>query len=209
MSLETLAKTALVKSGGDIEKALPQFVRAVRTANLIDDLARKYLSQIASGSGQSENETRSAAAGPASPKHKLGSIKVPQYDVKPHRRRTHAEKQAALAAAAASIEAVFELEINGRAIGNIRFGELAALRHDLVDDASSKLMLGIDAARAAVLAELIQNHAVVPDHSARVRDVIDAPTLRGLVAEAEEEAPRRIAEAMRRASGAIENRSVA
>ena len=205
MSFETFARTALKRADDDIDKAVPQFVRAISAANLIDDLARVYLSQIAAGPGQKADENHAATAGPA-PK---GSVKVRQYDVKQHRRRTPSEKLAAMTAARTSIEAVFEMQINGRAIGTIRIGELSALRRDLVDDATSKLMLGIEQARNAVLAELIQNYAVVPDEYARVRDVMDGRTLKRLIREADEEAPRRVSEAMRHASAVIDNRKLA
>lgn len=104
-----------------------------------------------------------------------------------------------------SAEAVYDLAINGRAIGLIAVGELAALKHDLVDDASQKLMLGIEQARNAVLAELIEQHCVVPDKLMRVRDVIDPETLSRFVDQANSEAPRRINEAMRRAAEAIDH----
>ena len=208
MKLEALAELALKKFNGDVDKATPEFVRVVKAANLINDLARAYLSQIKRGSGQSANETRSAAAGPA-PTFKPGSIRVSKHPVREHRRRTQAEKAAALAAAATSIEAVFEIEINGRAIGNLRIGELSTLRHELVNDASSKLMLGMEQARNAVLAELIENHATVPDKLARVRDVISAKALRALVQQADQEAPRRVSEAIRRAGDALDNRKIA
>ena len=156
MTLNALAAAAMKKSGGDAGKAVTDFLRYVNAANLLDELALAFLKQFAvSPSGHPHGDTASARVPPIKTPES-GSVRVSKHPVREHRRRTPAEKQAARAAAAASVEAVFELEINGRPVGNIRMGELSTLRHELVDDASGKLMLGIDAARNAVLAELIR-----------------------------------------------------
>jgi hypothetical protein len=212
--LETIAAAVLKKTGGDVEKALPEFVRSVRAEKLIDDLARAYLRTVAaSGSGQSALETHRDRAGPAPKSPPMtpanGSITVTKHPVREHKRRTHEEKQAARQAMLASADAVFEIEINGRAIGGIAIGELSAMKRDLFDDAVHKLMLGTQDARNAVLAELIEQHCQVPDQLARVRDVIDAKTLERFVAQSEQEAPRRIAEAMRYAAAVLEKKEIA
>ena len=214
MTLKTIGAAALKKHQGNVEKALPEFIRAVKAQSMIPDLARSYLSHIAaSGPDPVARETPTGRVGPApSPKPAVketpanGSITVTKHPVREHKRRTHEEKQAALAAAAASVEAVFDLPINGRAIGKYAVGELAALKRDLVDDAAHKLMLGTDAARNAVLAELIEQHCTVQDQLTPVRDVIDAATLKQFVMIAEQEAPRRIALGMQRAADAIAQR---
>lgn len=204
-TLEKLATAALQKNGGDIETALPHFLRAVREAKQIDDLARDYLRRIVGrGEGHGWIETQKWDADPTPP-HDVGSIKVREHDVRQHRRRTQAEKEAAEKAMMASADAVFEMQINGRAIGNIAIGELQALKRDLVADASQKLMLGTEQVRNAVLAELIEQHGHVEDQLTRVRDAVSASTLNSLVKQAEQEAPRRIAEAMRHAAAAIEH----
>jgi hypothetical protein len=205
-TLEKLALAALRKHDDDIEQALPQFLRTVREAKLIDDLAREYLSRIAGrGQGQRSNEAHLSVADPTPSSPADGSVKVRHHDVRQHRRRTHAEKVAAERAMMASAEAVFELQINGRALGNIAIGELAALKRDLVDDASHKLMLGTEQVRNAVLAELIEQHCTVQDQLTRVREAISADALAQFIYQAEQEAPRRIAEAMRHAAAAIEH----
>lgn len=204
-TLEKFATTALQKHDGDIEKALPHFLRAVREAKQIDELARDYLRRIVGrGEGQRRSEIHATVANPT-PLHDVGSIKVREHDVRQHRRRTQAEKEAAEKAMMASADAVFEIQINGRAIGNIAIGELASLKRDLVADASQKLMLGTEQVRNAVLAELIEQHGNVEDQLTRVRDAVSASTLNSLVRQAEQEAPRRIAEAMRHAAAAIEH----
>src|SRR5580765_2416854 len=200
--LTEMALTALKNHGGDIEKALPKFVHAVQTAKLINDLARAFLRSVAKrepGQDFIENPLVNADAAPAT-----GSIKVKAHPVRQHRRRTAEEKKAAEQAALASAEAVFEMKVNGRAIGNIAMGELAALKRDLIADASHKLMLGAEQVRNAVLAELIEKHCVVQDQLTRVREAVDAKTLTKLVRQAEQETPRRIEEAMRRAAEAME-----
>lgn len=208
-TLDKIATTALQKYGDDIEKALPAFVKAVTAAKLIDDLAREYLRRfVGRGEGQAGHETQDSHAAPTPPVH-FGSIKVREHDVRQHRRRTQAEKDAAEKAMMASADAVFEMQINGRAIGNIAIGELHALKRDLIDDASHKLMLGTEQVRNAVLAELIEQHGNVQDQLTRVRDAVSASTLSGLVRQAEQEAPRRIAEAMRHAAAAIERKEIA
>ena len=199
--------TAALKKHGTAEKALPEFVRAVQKEKLIDDLARAFLHQVAGrGSDQHmiEDLGRNAAPTPPTPPV-VGSIKVKHHDVRQHRRRTHEEKEAAMQAMMASAEAVFELQIEGRAIGNIAIGELASLKRHLIDDASHKLMLGTEQARNAVLCELIEQHCRVDDQLTRVRGACNARTLQELFERAEQEAPRRVSEAMRRAAEAIDH----
>jgi hypothetical protein len=60
-----------------------------------------------------------------------------------------------------------------------------------------------------VLTELIERHCTVQDQLTRVRDAVSASTLKQLVQLAEQEAPRRISEAMRRAAEAIEHKEIA
>jgi hypothetical protein len=202
-TLKEIATLALQKNDDDVEKALPHFMRAVKAANLIDELAREYLGQFAGlGRGHAAFEAQRMNADPKPTD--IGSIKVREHDVRQHRRRTQAEKDAAEQAMLASADAVFEMQINGRAIGNIAIGELHALKRDLVDDASHKLMLGAEQVRNAVLAELIEQHCTVDDQLIRVREAISASQLNSFVSQAEQEAPRRIAEAMRHAAAAME-----
>lgn len=202
-----MAITALKNHNGNIEKALPNFIRAVQTAKLIDDLARAFLRSIAArGSGQQAVEILGRNAGPT---QRDGSIKVKAHDVRQHRRRTTAEKDAAERAVLASAEAVFELQVEGRAIGNIAMGELAALKRHLVHDATHKLMLGAEQVRNAIIAELIEQHCIVQDQLMRVREAVDAKTLARFIKQAEQDTPRRIEEAMRRAAEAMGQKEIA
>jgi hypothetical protein len=205
--LNDIATAALKKHNGNAEQAAPEFASAVKVAKLINDLAREFLRQFAMReSGQGRHETHQSVAGltPSSPI--VGSIKVREHDVRQHRRRTQAEKDAAERAMLDSAEAVFEIQIEGRAIGGIAIGELPRLKHDLIDDASHKLILGAEQVRNAVLTE---QHCTVQDQLTRVRDAVSASTLKQLIAQAEQEAPRRISEAMRRAAEAIEHKEIA
>ena len=202
-TLKEIATLALRKSSDDIDKALPHFVKAIRVNNLIDDLAREYLHKfVGLGADHAAFEAQRMNVGPTPTN--IGSIKVRDHDVRQHRRRTQAEKEAAEAAMLASADAIFEMQINGRAIGSIAIGELRALKRDLVDDASHKLMLGAEQVRNAVLAELIEQHCQVDDQLIRVREAVSASQLNSFVSQAEQEAPRRIAEAMRHAAAAME-----
>jgi hypothetical protein len=206
--------TAALKKHGDVERALPHFIRAVQAAKLLDDLAREFLRTVAvegRGSGHFQDEAHDVSAGPTPPiivKGKGGSVKVREHPVRQHRRRSHAEKQAAERALLASAEAVFELQINGRAIGSMAIGEMAALRHGLMKDATLNLIRGEQEVRNAVLAELIEQHVTVQDQLTRVRDAINAATLTRLVAQAEREAPRRIATGMLVAAEAMEHTEI-
>jgi hypothetical protein len=187
-TLREIAETALKNHGGDVRLAAPKFLAAVEKANLLPDLVKAYLFTVRQP-GQ-------------------GSIRVKKYEVQQYRRRTQEEKAAADEAARTSIEAVFGLRINGRAIGDIAMGELASLRRDLIQDAIQKLVLGVDQVRNAILAEKIEQHVVVPDQLTRVRDAIDAETLVRLLKEAESETPRRLKDAMDRAAEVMEHRTL-
>jgi hypothetical protein len=179
-TLREIAEATLKAHGNDARLAAPKFLALVEKANLLPDLAKAYLFSVRQP-GQ-------------------GSIRVKTYQVPQYRRRTSEEKAAADEAARTSIEAVFGLRIGDRAIGDIAMGELTELRRDLIQDAIDKLVLGTEQVRNAILAEKIQNHVVVPDQLMRVRDAIDAATLQRLITEAENETPRKLRQAMDRAT---------
>ena len=205
--IDDIATAVLKKHGNDPGKALRDFNALLKGAKL--DLALEFLRAKAGGVSPTMEflkPTDAVSDSRQPPATKIGSIKVKEHDVRQHRRRTHAEKEAAMQAMMASAEAVFELSINGRAIGGIAIGELPELKRVLIDDASHKLMLGTEQARNAVLAELIEQHCTVQDQLTRVRDAVSAKTLAQLVQQAEQEAPRRISVAMRAAADAIEHR---
>ena len=123
-----------------------------------------------------------------------------------HRKRTTAEREAALRVAgieAAEIRTVFEHRVNGRAIGDLRWGELGAMVRDNAVDAASFLKLGTEATANAILLFKVQRHASVDDHSTLVRQVITAAQLQAFVDEAYAEAPRFVEAGMRTYAKAV------
>ena len=204
MKLDDVARAALKKYKGDVDKALPEFVLVLlRNKNLVDEMARQYLYSRLGPQSDSTGAKPAKPAGPIEVPPLVGSIKVRKHDVREHPRRTHEERLAAERLLQDRAERFFEIPVNGRPLGNIAIGELREARRERVDDASSWLMHGIEQARLAVLLELVEMHCQAPDQLMRVRDAISAEKLAQLVLQAEEEAPRRIAEAIRRARGAI------
>jgi hypothetical protein len=204
--LDDIAAIALKNHKGNVEKALPEFVRAVQAAKLIDELARPFLRQVSvgRGSGPDFDETHAHQAGPTTPT--IGSIKVKQHDVRQHRRRTHEQKEAAKRAMMASADAVFQMQINGRALGKYRIGELASLKRDLIKSAVDGILLHTVEVRDAIIAEQIEQHCSVQDQLTTVDDVVDAKTLALYVRRAEQDAPRRVEEAVRLARESMEQR---
>jgi hypothetical protein len=206
--LDDIAAAALKKHSNNPDKALPDFLRTLQTEKLIDDLARWFLRQVAGrGSGPATSEAHTSPAGPAPPAPpppKVGSIKVAAHDVRQHRRRTQAEKDAADRAMMASAEAVFEMRISGRAIGKYRIGELASLKRDLIKAAVDGILLHTIEVRDAIIAEQIEQHCSVQDQLTPVAEVVDAKTLARFVSRAEHDAPGRIQEALRLAREAID-----
>jgi hypothetical protein len=202
--LEKIATVALRKHNSDIEKARPDFLRAVRVEKLVDELANKYLGWVVRREvGHEQFEAQSGSAGLTPPI--LGSIEVRKHDVRQHRRRTQAEKEAARETMLRSAEAVYDLPVNGRAIGNIRIGELAALKRDLAESWVSVFALSIEDCRNFLLAELIEKHCVVQDTLTPIRNVLDADTLSRFVEQATKEAPRENSEVTHWAAEAIYN----
>jgi hypothetical protein len=225
--LEDLACTALQNHGGNIDAAAPKFIRAVVNANLLDELGRFYLQHVAvvgDWPGQQGVETHESGAGSTTAKsqptaaagdwpddqsaieavRRAGSIIVKPHKVRQHRRRTQAEREAARRAMMMSADAIFEMRIEGRAIGGIAMGELRDMRQRLVHDATNKLILGAEQVHAAVLIEMIDEHCQVDDQLMRIRDAISAKDLKALDARAKIEAPRRIELAMAQAAIAME-----
>jgi hypothetical protein len=214
-TLHDIAAPLLKKHKGNVEKTLPEFVRAVKAGNLIDDLARVFLRTVTierHGSGQAEHETHVDLAGPVPPviikQGQGGSIKVREHPVRRHRRRTHEEKQAAERAMLASAEAVFELQIGGRAIGSMAIGEMAALKRRLFDDAADGIKLHIIDVRNAIIADQIERHCIAQDQLTPVREIIDTKTLTRFISNAERVAPRVTEEFVHRAREAMERTEI-
>ena len=209
MSLETLATKALAKASNDIEIALPHFLRMLREAKLIDELARDYLRGIVGRrTDRGPLETQGVGVGSTPLAADVGSIKVRDYKVPTHRRRTHEEKEAAEKAMLVSADAVFDMRINGRAIGAIAIGELTTMRKELYDNAARGIVLHIIDVQNAIIAEQIEQHCSAMDQMTPVRQVIAAKTLEEFVQRAKMLAPRRVEEGVRHARVAMENREL-
>jgi hypothetical protein len=116
----------------------------------------------------------------------------------PQRRRTPDERAAAIAAKAASAVAIYSArKINGRAIGEIRWGELRSLVAANANNAASYLRQGTTATADAILLKKIWDHAQVDDHSRKVREVVNAQELMRLDRDAARQAPQIIERTMR------------
>ena len=201
MSIRGIAAATLRAHGGNVEKAIAPFLQEARKASRMQDLARVYLRMVAT-QGFVES---GAAEQPVSPRV-AEALKRPS-NVKPlqiQRRQTDAERQSSQRMMAVGVKAVYDMQFDGRAIGRVKFGELATLRHELVNDAASMLEHGKKFVRDAVLAELIEKHCVAADNLAEIRTLVSEKKLESLIAQADREAPRRLAEATRRAAAAME-----
>ena len=128
-------------------------------------------------------------------------------DVKKHKRqrpRSHQEIEAAKAAAATSVRAVYNIRIGNRALGDIAWGELRSLKKQQVHEATANLMLGIDQAQKACLFELLDASCVVTDTTLKIREVVNAQKLSELVEMAKRMAPARVELGIARANEAME-----
>ena len=68
-----------------------------------------------------------------------------------------------------SAEAVFELLVGGHKLGNIRIGELASMKRDLIASASQGLMLHTIEVRDAIIAETLARVALKSKSPVRAR----------------------------------------
>ena len=184
-TLNEIAIQVLKESDDNVEKALPKFNKLL-LANpvMLNELSRPYLQAISPG-----------------------SIKVREHKVRPHRRRTPEERQAALIGTAkVTAQQIYRMTVAGRPLGDIRFGELASLKQQHVREATNNLMLGIKQVETAILFEKITEHCTAePD--TKIRDAIKPDVLQRLVSEAQHEAPQRTELGMRRAAEVMENRN--
>jgi hypothetical protein len=191
--LRSAALDALNVAKGNVARAATRFSAMLKTkGELREAIARDYLERLAG---------ERAPDKPAAPivEPSAGSVKVTAYKVPQHRRRTHAEREAALASAgraAASMATAYDQQIDGHAIGELRWGELQALRHSNAFNAASYLRFGTEATANFILLDKIEAYCRVDDHSTKVRDVISEAQLQALAEEADVEAPRLIGAGM-------------
>lgn len=194
LDLRAAANEALEAAKGNVARAATRFSAVLKSkGELREAVALDYLERLAA------DQLGEAPPEPASIEPAAGSVKVSAYKVPPHRRRTHAEREAALQGAgraAASMATAYDRQIDGRAIGELRWGELQALRHNNAFNAASYLRYGTEATANFILLDKIEAHCRVDDHATKVRDVISEVQLRVLSEEADAEAPRLIGTGM-------------
>jgi hypothetical protein len=192
-----LGVDALRGHGGSAERAAPKFCNMLRKRNdLLNALAVEFLRWVAIDMGTQPR--------PVS----IKNIKVREH--KRHRPRSEEERTGALIAAGTAVEAlrsIFdERHIDGRPIGDLRWGELQGMVHTNANNAASYLRLGTEATENAILLDKIEAFAQVEDHSRKVRQVLSAADLERLDGEARREAPRLVELGMKYYATTIEQR---
>jgi hypothetical protein len=181
--LRTRAQEALKFNRGNVGIAADKFTAMLmKRRDLVGSLALQYLQRIAA-----EPEVVAAIAVDVRPK----DVKVKQHAR--HRKRTTAEREAALRVAGIGVEAIRDAlnhRVNDRPIGDFAWGELGTMVMENARDAASYLRLGTEATANALLLFKIKNHARVEDHEMRIRQVISATDMQVFIDEARAEAPR-------------------
>jgi hypothetical protein len=194
--LYKLATDALRGHGGSAEKTATKFCQMLKKReDLLRALALEFLRGVAADMG---------TQAPAS----IKNIKVREH--KRHRPRSEEERTGALIAAGTAVEAlrsIFdERHIDGRPIGDLRWGELQGMVHTNANNAASYLRLGTEATENAILLDKIEAFAQVEDHSRKIRQVLSAADLERLAVEARREAPRLVELGMKYYATTIEQR---
>jgi hypothetical protein len=181
--LRTAAHDVLKFNRGNIAVAAGKFTAMLmKRRDLVRSLALQYLQRIAA-----EPEVVAAIAVNVRPK----DVKVKQHQR--HRKRTTAEREAALRVAGISADAIRDAlshRVNDRPVGDLAWGELGTMVLENARDASSYLRLGTEATANALLLFKIKNHAQVDDHEMTIRQVISAADMEVMIDEAYTEAPR-------------------
>jgi hypothetical protein len=198
LDLRAAATEALDAAKGNVARAATRFSAVLKSkGELREAIALDYLQRLAAEPPQPAAAEQPQAQPSATPA--AGSIKVKEHKVRQHRRRTHEEREAALRSAghaAASMAGAYDRQIDGRPIGELRWGELQALRHNNAFNAASYLRYGNEATANFILLDKLEAHVRVTDHSSKVKDVIGEAQLQVLSDEADVEAPRLIGEGM-------------
>jgi hypothetical protein len=200
LDLKAAAVQALEATKHNMRRATTRFAATLaQRRELREAIALDFLQRVAT---EKEIDTKDTAP-TATPKVKEqpadGSVKVTAYKVPSYRRRTHEEREAALASAgraAVSMASAYDRQIDGRSIGELRWGELQAMRHQNAFNAASYLRFGTEATANFILLDKIEAYCRVTDHSTKVKDTISEAQLQMLSDEADTEAPRLIGEGM-------------
>jgi hypothetical protein len=183
--LRTRAREALKLNRGNVGVAadkLTALLMKTKRRDLVGALVLQYVQRIAA-----EPEVVAENAVDARPK----DVTVKQHDR--HRKRTTAEREAALRVAGITAEAINDAlgyRVNGRRVGDLAWAELGTMVHDNAKDAASFLRLGTEATANALLLFKIKNHAQVEDQTMTIRQVISADAMQSMIDAAYAEAPR-------------------
>jgi hypothetical protein len=183
--LRTRAREALKLNRGNVGVAADKLTTLLmknKRRDLVGVLVLQYVQRIAA-----EPEVVAAIAVDGRPK----DVTVKQHDR--HRKRTTAEREAALRVAGITSEAIndaLSYRINGRRVGDIAWAELGTMVHDNAKDASHFLHLGTEATAHALLLHKIKQHASVDDQTMTIRQVISAADMQQMIDAAHAEAPR-------------------
>lgn len=195
--LRTRAREALQFNRGNVGAAAEKLTNMLmKRRDLVGSLALQYLQTLAAD----PDVTAAIAVQEKRPR----DVKVKSHAR--HRRRTTAEKDAALRVAGAEVAAlrgVFDHRVNGRPIGDLAWGELGAMIDDNAGDASAFLRLGTEATANALLLLKVQQFAQVADHSTKVKQVLSASQLQKLMDESAAEAPRWVQAGMAKYARAV------
>ena len=208
--LHSSAVQAIRGHAGSAADAAGKFARLLRSrADLFDALVRGYLLQVA---GDMKLAGDPIAPLPAPRDVRVSKMTIPQHDRRAHqrsRRRTATEKAAAIRVAGQINEAlrsVFDRRvIDGRAIGDLAWGELGTLVDANANNAASYLRLGTDATENAIILAKVHAHANVQDHRTKIRDVLTEEQLKQFEEEARAEAPLVVQMGMHRYRETIRN----
>jgi hypothetical protein len=199
--LDTIARAALAAAKGNTVRAATRMVRAVKgRPELLEQLAIFYLSRM---------DEVGPDAGAASLPDNIVRGGAKRVLVHEHRRRTPNERTAALVAGGHAAEAMmssFDRQIDGRRIGDLRWGELKRLEQNLAIAAASYLRLGNDSTEDFILLGKIEAHCAVSDHGTLVRDAISAAQLQQFIDEAHAEAPHWVSAGMQSYIASLEEK---
>jgi hypothetical protein len=127
-----------------------------------------------------------------------------------HKRRTPSQRGAALTTRgtiAAAVLTAYDYKVDGRSIGDIRWGELQSLCRQKLSNGASYLRLGTEEIAHFLVLEKIVRHGQAVDHSMKTRDAVSARVLQGFIDDSILEAPRYVGMAMQAAIDTVAQES--
>ena len=189
--LNKVAHAAMAAANNDPPKAGSRMAtHVIKRRDLISELCTYFI----------EHENIRGSAPPA--------VTVKSHNVKQHKRRTPLQRAAAIEAAGEMAKVMlgaFDHPIDGRPLGDLRWGELTRLCERAKIAAASHLRLGTEQVRDFILLDKIERHTNVTDHSTPVRDNISAKQALVFFDEAVMEAPHWVDEGIHAYIDSLEN----